>query len=165
MGGASFGREGVHAAEVIGVAGVEKTFDDRLRDPSQSGQPLKLSIDLSVQAAVEEVLLGGMTLLNAKGAAAILMDVHTGELISLASLPDFDPNNRPRPPVNGQAEDSTLFNRAVQGVYELGSTFKIFAVAQAMEMGFVTPETIVDIRGPIRWENFASKIIAITEKS
>lgn len=157
LGGASFGREGVHAAEVIGVAGVEKTFDDRLRDPSQSGQPLKLSIDLSVQAAVEEVLLGGMTLLNAKGAAAILMDVHTGELISLASLPDFDPNNRPRPPVNGQAEDSTLFNRAVQGVYELGSTFKIFAVAQAMEMGFVTPETIVDIRGPIRWGKFRIK--------
>ena len=157
LGGASFGREGVHAAEVIGVAGVEKTFDDRLRDPSQSGQPLKLSIDLSVQAAVEEVLLGGMTLLNAKGAAAILMDVHTGELISLASLPDFDPNNRPRPPVNGQSEDSTLFNRAVQGVYELGSTFKIFAVAQAMEMGFVTPETIVDIRGPIRWGKFRIK--------
>ena len=157
LGGASFGREGVHAAEVIGDAGVEKTFDDRLRDPSQSGQPLKLSIDLSVQAAVEEVLLGGMTLLNAKGAAAILMDVHTGELISLASLPDFDPNNRPRPPVNGQAEDSTLFNRAVQGVYELGSTFKIFAVAQAMEMGFVTPETIVDIRGPIRWGKFRIK--------
>ena len=157
LGGASFGREGVHAAEVIGVAGVEKTFDDRLRDPSQSGQPLKLSIDLSVQAAVEEVLLGGMTLLNAKGAAAILMDVHTGELISLASLPDFDPNNRPRPPVNGQAEDSALFNRAVQGVYELGSTFKIFAVAQAMEMGFVTPETIVDIRGPIRWGKFRIK--------
>lgn len=157
LGGASFGREGVHAAEVIGVAGVEKTFDDRLRDPSQSGQPLKLSIDLSVQAAVEEVLLGGMTLLNAKGAAAILMDVHTGELISLASLPDFDPNNRPRPPANGQAEDSTLFNRAVQGVYELGSTFKIFAVAQAMELGFVTPETIVDIRGPIRWGKFRIK--------
>ena len=106
---------------------------------------------------MEEVLLGGMTLLNAKGAAAILMDVHTGELISLASLPDFDPNNRPRPPVNGQAEDSTLFNRAVQGVYELGSTFKIFAVAQAMEMGFVTPETIVDIRGPIRWGKFRIK--------
>ena len=151
LGGASFGREGVHAAEVVGVAGVEKTFDERLRDPAQSGQAMQLSIDLSVQAAVEQVLEGGMKLLNAKGAAAILMDVHSGELIALTSLPDFDPNNRPRPPVQREAADSPLFNRAIQGVYELGSTFKILTVAQALELDLVTPETIVDIRGPIRW--------------
>ena len=151
LGGASFGREGVHAAEVVGVAGVEKTFDQRLRDPAQSGRAMQLSIDLSVQAAVEQVLYGGMKLLNAKGAAAILMDVHSGELIALTSLPDFDPNNRPRPPTQGEAADSPLFNRAIQGVYELGSTFKILTVAQALELDLVTPETIVDIRGPIRW--------------
>jgi cell division protein FtsI (penicillin-binding protein 3) len=154
LGGASFGREGVHAAEVVGVAGIEKTFDERLRDPVQSGKPLQVSLDLSVQAAVEQVLHGGMKLLNAKGAAAILMDVHSGELIALASLPDFDPNNRPKPPSKGQAADSPLFNRSIQGVYELGSTFKIFAVAQALELGLVTPGTIVDIRGPIRWGKF-----------
>ena len=57
LGGASFGREGVHSAEVIGVAGVEKTFDERLRKPSISVDPLKLSIDLSVQAAVELSLI------------------------------------------------------------------------------------------------------------
>ncbi len=151
LGGASFGREGVHAAEVVGVAGVEKTFDERLRDPAQSGQAMQLSIDLSVQAAVEQVLDGGMKLLNAKGAAAILMDVHNGELIALTSLPDFDPNKRPRPPAQGEAADSPLFNRAIQGVYELGSTFKILTIAQALELDLVTPDTIVDIRGPIRW--------------
>lgn len=157
LGGASFGREGVHAAEVVGVAGVEKSFDERLRDPAKSGAPLQLSIDLSVQAAVEQVLYGGMQLLNAKGAAAILMDVHTGEVLSLASLPDFDPNNRPSLPAKLKAADSPLFNRALQGVYELGSTFKIFAVSQALQMGMLTPETIIDIRGPIRWGKFRIK--------
>ena len=151
LGGASFGREGVHAAEVIGVAGVEKTFDANLRNPAKSGQAMQLSIDLSVQAAVEQVLHGGMKLFNAKGAAAILMDAYSGELIAITSLPDFDPNNRPRPPTQRDAADSPLFNRAIQGVYELGSTFKILTIAQALELNLVTPETIVDIRGPIRW--------------
>lgn len=151
LGGASFGREGVHAAEVIGVAGIEKQFDERLRDPARGHEPLRLSLDLSIQSATERVLYGGMKLMNAKGAAAVLMDIKTGEVIALASLPDFDPNNRPQPPVEGSPSDSPLFNRAVQGVYELGSTFKIFAVAQAMELGLVNPSTIIDIKGPLVW--------------
>ncbi len=150
LGGAGFGREGVHAAEVIGVAGIEKFHDARLRDPAQNHEPLTLSLDLSVQAAVERVLQGGMSIMNAKGAAAVLMDVQTGEVISIASLPDFDPNDRPRPLVQGNAADSPLFNRAVQGVYELGSTFKIFAVAQGMQLGLVNPGTIIDTAGPMR---------------
>lgn len=154
MGGASFGREGVHAAEVIGVAGIEKQFDERLRDPAHGHEPLTLSLDLSVQAAVERVLHGGMTLMNAKGATAILMEAKTGELISVASLPDFDPNDRPRPPTEGNPSDSPLFNRAVQGVYELGSTFKIFAVAQALELGLINPSTMIDTSGPLRWGRF-----------
>ncbi|KRS16247.1 peptidoglycan D,D-transpeptidase FtsI family protein [Roseovarius indicus] len=154
LGGASFGREGVYAAEVIGVAGIEKFYDERLRDPAKGHEPLTLSLDLSVQAAIERVLYGGMSLMNAKGAAAVLMDVQTGELISLASLPDFDPNDRPRPPTKGNASDSPLFNRAVQGLYELGSTFKIFAMAQALELRLVTPETMVDTRGPLTWGKF-----------
>ena len=148
LGGASFGREGVDSAEVIGTAGVEKTFDAWLRDPANGGAPLQLSIDLSVQSVIEDVLGGGMKLLNAKGAAAILMDVRTGEVISLASLPDFDPNTRPAAPTTGDKADSPLFNRAVQGVYELGSTFKIFAIAQALELGLVNRETMVDTRDP-----------------
>ena len=153
LGGTSFGAEGVHSAEVIGVAGVEKALDARLRDPAQGGTALTLSIDLSLQATVEEVLYAGMTMLNAKGAAAILMDARTGEILALASLPTFDPNDRPNPIVDKDAEpgDSPLFNRAVQGVYELGSTFKIFAAAQAMELGLVGPETMVDANAPMVW--------------
>ncbi len=154
LGGASFGKEGVSAAEVVGVAGVEKQFDAFLRDPAQGGKPLELALDLTVQAATEEVLYGGMKIMNAKGASSILMDVYTGEVISVASLPSFDPNDRPRPPTEGEPSDSPLFNRAVQGVYELGSTFKIFTTAQALDLGLVNPETIIDIRGPLRWGKF-----------
>jgi cell division protein FtsI (penicillin-binding protein 3) len=154
LGGASFGREGVSSAEIVGVAGVERVFDAYLRDPENDGRPLVLSLDLSVQAVVEQVLAGGMRLMNAKGATAILMDAHTGELISIASLPDFDPNDRPPLPTSGDPADSPLFNRAVQGVYELGSTFKIFPVAQALEKGLISPSTIIDTRGPLRWGRF-----------
>ncbi len=157
LGGATFGAEGVDSAEVIGTAGIEKAMDTRLRDPAQAGQPLKLSLDLTVQATIEEVLGTGMTMMNAKGAAAILMDVHTGEIISLASLPAFDPNDRPNLPTSGEPADSPLFNRAVQGVYELGSTFKIFAAAQAMELGLVNPETLVDANAPLRYGKFLIK--------
>jgi cell division protein FtsI (penicillin-binding protein 3) len=154
LGGASFGREGVHSAEVIGTAGIEKFFDDALRDPAREGAPLELSLDLTIQAATERVLLGGMKLMNAKGAASVLMDVHTGEVIAIASLPDFDPNDRPRPLIEGEASDSPLFNRAVQGVYELGSTFKVFTAAQALELGLVNPDTVIDTSGPMKVGGF-----------
>ncbi|MGB7270269.1 MAG: penicillin-binding protein 2 [Albidovulum sp.] len=154
VGGAAFGREGVASAEVIGTAGVEKTFDNWLRDPANGGAPLELSVDLTIQSTVEEVLDGGMKLMQAKGAAAILMDVHTGEIIAMASLPDFDPNTRPQPLTKGNADDSPLFNRAVQGVYELGSTFKIFAVAQALELGLVSPDTMMDSKSPMVWGKY-----------
>ncbi|MCT8161043.1 peptidoglycan D,D-transpeptidase FtsI family protein [Pseudoruegeria sp. SHC-113] len=151
LGGASFGREGVHSAEVVGVAGVEKIFDDYLRDPANQGAPLQLSIDLTVQAAMRHVLNGGMQLMQAKGATGIILDAHTGEIIAMTSLPDFDPNNRPRPAVEGSPSDSPLFNRAVQGVYELGSTFKIFTAAQAIEERLVNASTMVDTTGPMTW--------------
>jgi len=157
LGGYGFGREGVYAAEVIGTAGVEKAFDDFLRDPAEEGRPLELSIDLTVQAAVERVLYGGMRLMNAKGAAAVLMNAHTGEIVAMASLPDFDPNDRPVPLIEGDQSDSPLFNRAVQGVYELGSTFKIFAAAQAMELGLVNAHTQVDANAPMKWGKYKIK--------
>ncbi|WP_128910711.1 peptidoglycan D,D-transpeptidase FtsI family protein [Tropicibacter alexandrii] len=150
LGGSSFGKEGVHSAEVIGTAGVERYFEDLLRDPAREGAPLQLSLDLTVQAAAEEVLDAGMKLLNAKAAASVLMDVKTGEVISLVSLPDFDPNDRPRPLTEGEAADSPLFNHALQGLYELGSTFKIFTAAQAMELGLVNADTIIDTSGTFR---------------
>lgn len=154
LGGASYGREGVDSAEVIGVAGVEKYFDSYLLDPANEGAPLALSIDLTVQAAMEEVLDGGMTLMNAKGVAGIIMDVHTGEIVAMASLPDFDPNNRPPVATSGDASDNPLFNRALQGVYELGSVFKIFAVAQALDLGLMNPDTMIDTQGPMTWGRF-----------
>ncbi len=154
LGGASYGRESVDSAEVIGVAGVERFFDARLRDPEHHGEPLALSLDLSVQAAMEEVLAGGMTMMNAKGATGILMDVHTGEIVAMASLPDFDPNQRPPVATSGDAGDSPLFNRALQGVYELGSVFKIFAIAQGMELGLINPDTMIDTAGPMIWGRF-----------
>ncbi len=157
LGGTSYGAEGVHSAEVIGTAGVERAMDARLRDPAQVAAPLKLSLDMTVQTTISDVLGAGMKMMNAKGAAAILLDVHTGEVVSLVSLPDFDPNDRPNPPVTGEPGDSPLFNRAVQGVYELGSTFKIFAVSQALEMGMVTPDTMVDANAPMRWGRFLIK--------
>lgn len=151
LGGAGFGREGVSSAEVIGVAGIEKALDEELRDPGRGDVPLTLTLDLTVQAAVERVLAGGMRLMNAKGAAAVLMDIKTGEVISLASLPDFDPNDRPRPLTTGDQGDSPLFNRAVQGLYELGSTFKIFTTAQAIEERLVSRTTWIDTTGPLKW--------------
>ena len=155
LGGARFGEQAVNAAEILGVAGVEAYFDAELRDPARGAEPLQLSLDLTVQSAVEEVLAGGMTLMNSAGAAAVLMDVNTGEVISLASLPDFDPNARPRPLLEGDQSESPLFNRAVQGVYELGSTFKIFPVAQALDLGLVTPQTMINTQGPLRMAGFA----------
>ncbi|MCU4652870.1 penicillin-binding protein 2 [Roseibacterium sp. SDUM158016] len=154
LGGAGFGQEAVNAAEVVGVAGVEANFDETLRDPAREA-PLRLSLDLTVQAAVEEVLAGGMALMNASGASAVLMDIRTGEIIAMASLPDFDPNARPRPLTEGDQADSPLFNRALQGVYELGSVFKTFTVAQALEEGLVSLDDLIDTRGPLRMAGFA----------
>lgn len=156
LGGSSFGAEGVQSAEVIGTAGIEKAMDARLRDPAQGGTPLTLSIDLTLQSTIEEILAAGMRMLNARGAAAILMDARTGEVLVLASLPTFDPNDRPAPLTEKGSEpgDSPLFNRAVQGVYELGSTFKIFAAAQAMELGLLTPDSMVDANAPMKWGRF-----------
>ena len=150
LGGTRFGEEGVHAAEIIGVGGVEKYFDTMLRDPALEGSPLQLSIDLSTQAATRQVLEDGMRFTNAKGASAILMNIHTGEILSLVSLPDFDPNNRPHDAVSGDASDSPLFNRAAQGLYELGSTFKIFTAATSLEKGLANPQTIIDTT-PFKW--------------
>ncbi|WP_294928199.1 penicillin-binding protein 2 [uncultured Paracoccus sp.] len=149
LGGTRFGQEGVSSAEVLGMAGVEKAFDSWLRDPANDGAPLRLSIDLTIQSAMEEVLANGMSVMNAKGATSILMEVATGEVLAMASLPDFDPNDRPRPLLTGDPSDSPLFNRAVQGQYELGSTFKIFPVAQAIDQGLVNPATQINTVSPM----------------
>lgn len=154
LGGSGFGNEGVNSAEVIGIAGVEKAFDAWLRDPANDGAPLSLSVDLTLQQAMEDVLSSGMDIMNAKGATGVLMEVTTGEVLAMASLPDFDPNDRPRPLLTGDASDSPLFNRAVQGQYELGSTFKIFPMAQALDLGLINPSTGISGKMPIKIGKF-----------
>ena len=155
LGGVSFGREGVSAAELVGVAGIEKAMDDELRDPGRGDVPLTLSLDLTVQAAVEHVLEGGMRVMNAKGAVAVLMDARNGEILSLVSLPDFDPNDRPSHLAAGKPSESPIFNRAVQGVYELGSTFKVFAAAQGLDEQLVARDTLIDTKGPLKWGRYS----------
>ena len=154
LGGAGFGQQGVSGAEILGRAGIEYQMDDRLRDPDLVDVPLTLSLDLGVQGIVEDVLGNGLSMLNARAGAAIVMDAQSGEIVAMASLPDFDPNNRPIAPSTGNPAESPLFNVAVQGIYELGSVMKSFAIAQALDLGLVTPETMVDTRGPLRMAGF-----------
>ena len=154
LGGAGYGVEDVAWAEVQGRAGVELAMDSWLSDPAQADGALRLSLDVAVQHAVEEVLAGAMALMDAKGATAVLMDAATGEIAALASLPDFDPNARPRVLATGDRGDDPLFNRAVQGVYELGSVFKIFTAAQAVDLGLASRTTMIDTSGPLRQNGF-----------
>ena len=151
LGGVRYGSQSVHSAELVGSAGVELQFDKFLQDELGSGDPLILSLDLGVQSAIGHVLQGGMQLMNAKGAAAILMDIHSGEIISMVSLPDFDPNDRVQKASKKTGSQSSLFNKAVQGRYELGSVFKVFTAAMALEDGIVNQNTLVDTSSPIIW--------------
>ena len=151
LGGVRYGRQSVHSAELVGSAGVELQFDKFLQDKLGSGDPLILSLDLGVQSAIGHVLQGGMQLMNAKGAAAILMDIHSGEIISMVSLPDFDPNDRVQKVSKKNGSQSSLFNKAVQGRYELGSVFKVFTAAMALEDNIVNQNTLVDTSSPIIW--------------
>ena len=151
LGGVGYGKEGVSSAELVGSAGVELKFDDFLKDKLGKGEPLILSLDLGVQSAIAHVLNGGMQLMNAKGATAILMDIHSGEIISMVSLPDFDPNDRSGKFSKKNGSDSPLFNKGVQGLYELGSVFKVFTAALALEEKIVNLDTLVDTSSPIVW--------------
>ena len=114
-----------------GTSGVERKFDKRLMDPAERGQPLQLSISSRIQQAMEHELAASMDKFHAIGAAGVIMDVHTHEVLAIASLPEFNPN------VPNQAGPDQRFNRAAQGVYELGSTFKPFTVAMALDSGVV----------------------------
>jgi cell division protein FtsI (penicillin-binding protein 3) len=114
-----------------GVAGMERAMDKYLSDPATRGDPLVLSIDSRVQQALEHELLDAMTHFSAIGAAGVVMDVHTGEVLAMTSLPQLNPNDA------GNGSMDARFNRATLGVYELGSTFKPFTVAMAMDLGVV----------------------------
>ncbi len=123
---------GFVGADGRGHVGMEQVFDQRLTDPATRGTPAALSIDTRVQGALEDELSRGMAMSNAKGAAGIVLDVETGEVIALASLPSFNPN------LIDRTGESFIFNRVTNQVYELGSTFKPLTVAAAIDAGVVT---------------------------
>jgi len=122
---------GFVGADGHGRVGMEQVFDGQLTDPATRGQPAMLSIDARVQGALEEELARGMRESNAKGAAGIILDVDSGEVLGLASLPSFNPN------LIDRASTPNIFNRVTNQVYELGSTFKPITVAAALDAGTV----------------------------
>ncbi|NVJ71575.1 MAG: penicillin-binding protein 2 [Alphaproteobacteria bacterium] len=147
------GRLAAHALGYVdvdgnGLGGVEYFFNDRLNDKGRTDQPIQLSLDIRVQYALTDELEAAMSAHQAKGAAGLVMDVNTGEVIALASLPDYDPND-----VRGVA-GVERFNRATQGVYELGSTFKTFTFAAALDQGIATLEDGYDATKPLRVARF-----------
>jgi cell division protein FtsI (penicillin-binding protein 3) len=148
VGGVRAENEDVRYAELVGSGGAEGFFDERLRDPARVGTPLALSIDLTVQSALREVLAAGVKKLSAIGGVGVLMDVRTGELLALVSLPDFDPNQSPAR-FTGPAELSPRFNRAAQGRYELGSMFKVLTAALALDTAVAKADTMIETVGPI----------------
>jgi cell division protein FtsI (penicillin-binding protein 3) len=115
-----------------GAYGAERAFDKRLSDPASRGEPVQLSISMRVQQVLEHELQDAMTHFSAIGAAGVVMDVHTGEILAMTSLPAMNPN------APAKITPDEMFNRATLGVYELGSTFKPFTLAMAMDSGIVS---------------------------
>ena len=150
LGGVRFGEERVDGAEILGTAGIELYFDDFLREFNKGDERLELSLDLTLQSLIEQILQDGIRLMEAKGGSVVLMNSKTGEILSLVSFPEFDPNDRPKNLFKDNPADSPIFNRAVQGIYELGSVFKIFTVALALDKNLVEVDTKLNTKGPLR---------------
>lgn len=125
----------------MGISGIEKKLDERL---TSSDIPLKLSIDSGVQDTIRELLAAGAKKFNAAGAAAILMDVNTSEIIAMVSVPDFDPNKTQNP------SSAAQFNMATKGVYEPGSVLKVFNTAMSLESGKVKVADTFDATQPLK---------------
>lgn len=140
------------AAQVIGFAdadgvgrlGVESYFNARLSDTQQRKVPLRLSLDMRVQHALEDELLKGIARYQARAGLGAVLHIATGEVFAMASLPDFDPNDVTASPAAYQA------NRVTDRTYELGSTFKTFTMAQGLELGLIKPATICDASEPLQ---------------
>lgn len=137
---------GLTNVDGLGIAGIEKQFDQHLRSASGA---LELSLDIRIQNILQEELKSTISEFSAIGGAGVVMDVRTGELIAMASLPDFDPN------APNQMNVETAFNRATKGVYEMGSTFKLFTAAMALDSGTVNMKSGYDASHPIRIARFA----------
>ncbi|WP_353230395.1 penicillin-binding protein 2 [Novosphingobium sp.] len=148
--------QGSLAAHVLGYVeedghgklGMEQVLDARLTNVAHRAEPVALSIDARAQGAMEDELSRGMLETHAKGAAGIILDVETGEIIALASLPSFDPNR------GDLARNALVFNRASNQVYELGSTFKPFTIAAAIDAGVVTDLAVRYSAKPLKIDGF-----------
>jgi len=127
-----------------GVSGIEKKFDQRLTDDRA---PLRLSLDVRMQTIVRNEVSKAISDFNAIGGVGMIMDVKTSEVLSMVSLPDFDPNDPP------PATDTSMFNRATKGLYEMGSTFKLFNTAAALDYGSATPISTYDATAPLHVYN------------
>ena len=141
----------------IGIAGMEKHIDGMgLNDLTMAGfrldpadlKPVKLSLDLRVTHAIRDELIKGIDRFKAKAGAAAILDVNTGEIIALASLPDYDPNNP------SDALEPLRINRMNVGVYEMGSTFKAISIAMALEANKVNLNSRIDARESLRYGKF-----------
>jgi len=128
--------------DMAGLAGAERAFNSALS--SGDGRPVALSIDMAVQFHLDEVLRASMIEFDALAASGIVMNVRTGEIVGMVSLPDFDPN-RPM-----ESEPGERLNRSAQSVYEMGSTFKAFTVALALETETATLESGYDASNPLQ---------------
>ena len=115
-----------------GISGLEKSLDDILKNTKE---PIKLTVDKDIQFLIRDELIKFNKVFKTKGSAAILMDVNNGEILSLVSLPDFDPNKREK------ITDVKFINRATKGVYEFGSVFKTFTLAAALDQKIIEPKT------------------------
>jgi cell division protein FtsI (penicillin-binding protein 3) len=139
-----------------GIAGVEKWVDSNgLADLHRAGfatdrlqRPIELSVDLRVEHALRDELLKAKEKFHAKAASGLVSNVRTGEIVAMVSVPDFDPNN-PR-----EAHDPDRINRLTTGVYEMGSTFKAFTLAMALDTGKYDLNSLWDARGPLHYGKF-----------
>ena len=115
-----------------GISGIEKSFDEILK---QRSEPLELTVDSDIQFLIRKELIKYNEIFNTKGSAAVLMNIHSGEIIAFTSLPDFDLNKREK------IVDKNYINRVSKGVYEFGSVFKTFTLAAAFDEDLIEPET------------------------
>ena len=121
-----------------GISGIEKYFDKELKSKEQINQPLKLSLDSNIQFIINSELNNAIETFDATGGGALLMDVNNGDIISLVSLPNFNINQRKI------IKDKKFINKITKGVYELGSIFKTFTIALALERKLVDTNTIIE---------------------
>ena len=115
-----------------GISGVEKYFDRELKIKTDLEKPLELTLDTNIQFIIDQELNQALKTFNSKGGASLLMDVNTGEVISLVSLPNYNINLREK------ITDKNYMNKITKGVYELGSIFKTFTIALAIENNLVS---------------------------